>query len=71
MQEGQLKVALKVPDLDSLLELEQKGRSRGIPTHLILDKGLTQVPPGTITCLSLGPAPAEIIDSLAGHLALL
>ena len=71
MEEGQLKVAVKVPDLDSVLDLERKGRSKGIPVHLVRDRGLTQVPPGTITCLGLGPAPAGIVDSLTGNLALL
>jgi len=71
MEEGQLKVAVKVPDLNSVLDLERKGRSRGIPVHLVRDRGLTQVPPGTITCLGLGPAPAGIVDSLTGNLALL
>jgi peptidyl-tRNA hydrolase, PTH2 family len=71
MEEGQLKVAVKVPDLDSVLDLERKGRSKGIPAHLVRDRGLTQVPPGTITCLGLGPAPADIVDSLTGNLTLL
>jgi len=71
MEEGQLKVAVKVLDLDSILDLERKGRSKGIPVHLVKDRGLTQVPPGTITCLGLGPAPSDIVDSLTGNLALL
>lgn len=71
IEEGQLKVAVKVPDLDSLLDLERKGRSKGIPVHLVKDRGLTQVPPGTITCLGLGPAPSDVVDSLTGNLALL
>jgi peptidyl-tRNA hydrolase, PTH2 family len=71
IEEGQLKVAVKVPDLDSLLDLERKGRSKGIPVHLVKDRGLTQVPPGTITCLGLGPAPSDVLDSLTGNLALL
>lgn len=70
MNEGQLKVAVKVPDLDSVLDLERKGRSKGIPVYLVRDRGLTQVPPGTVTCLGIGPAPAEIVDSLTGNLAL-
>jgi peptidyl-tRNA hydrolase, PTH2 family len=70
MAEGQMKVALKVPDLDSVLELERKCRSKGIPVQLVRDRGLTQVPPGTITCLGLGPAPADLVDSLTGNLSL-
>jgi peptidyl-tRNA hydrolase, PTH2 family len=71
MEEGQLKVALKGRDLESVLDLERKGRAKGIPVYLVRDKGLTQVPPGTITCLGLGPAPAEMVDSLTGDLTLL
>ena len=71
IEEGQLKVAVRVPDLDSLLDLERRGRSKGIPVHLVKDRGLTQVPPGTITCLGLGPAPSDVLDSLTGNLALL
>src|SRR5438309_12124281 len=71
MEEGQLKVAVKVPDLDSVLDLERKGRSKGIPVHMVRYRWLTQVPAGTITCLGLGPAPADIVDSLTGKLALL
>lgn len=71
MEEGQLKVAVKAPDLESVLDLERKGKSKGIPVHLVRDRGLTQVPPGTITCLGLGPAPSDVVDSLTGNLALL
>jgi peptidyl-tRNA hydrolase, PTH2 family len=70
MEEGQLKVALKVPDLDSILDLERRGRAKGIPVYLVRDRGLTQVPPGTITCLGLGPAPADVVDPLTGDLTL-
>src|SRR3989442_13123073 len=57
MEEGQMKVALKVPDLDRVLELERKGRSKGIPVHLVRYRELTQVPQGTITCLCFCPRP--------------
>ena len=70
MDEGQMKVALKVPDLDSVLQLEKKGRAKGVPVYLVKDRGLTQVPPGTVTCLGIGPAPADLVDSLTGDLAL-
>jgi len=71
IEEGQLKVALRVPDLGSILDLERKGRAKGIPVQVVKDKGLTQIPPGTITCLGLGPAPAALVDSLTGNLPLL
>ena len=69
--EGQRKVAVKVKDEEELLELEEQAKELDLPNALIVDKGLTEVPPDTITCLGIGPAPAEKIDKLTGKLPLL
>jgi PTH2 family peptidyl-tRNA hydrolase len=69
--EGQRKVAVKVKDEEALLELEEQAKDSGLPNALIIDKGLTEIPPGTITCLGIGPAPAEKVDKLTGGLPLL
>jgi PTH2 family peptidyl-tRNA hydrolase len=69
--EGQRKVAVKVKDEEELLELEEQAKELGLPNALIVDKGLTEVPPGTVTCLGIGPAPAEKVDRLTGNLPLL
>ncbi len=69
--EGQRKVALKVEDEEELLELVEQAKDLGLPNALIVDRGLTDVPPGTITCLGIGPAPEEMIDRLTGKLSLL
>jgi PTH2 family peptidyl-tRNA hydrolase len=69
--EGQCKVAVKVKDEKELLELEKQANDLGLPNALIVDRGLTEVPPGTVTCLGIGPAPAEEIDKLTGTLPLL
>ncbi len=71
LYEGQRKIAVKVPSEKELGELEEAAEKEGLPHALIVDRGLTQVPEGTITCLGIGPAPAEMIDRLTGKLKLL
>jgi len=71
MSEGQRKIAVKVKNEKELLELEKKAKELALPNALIVDRGLTEIPPDTITCLGIGPAPAEKIDKLTGKLPLL
>lgn len=71
INEGQAKIALKVPNLNAILNLERQARAKRIPYYTVEDRGLTQIPPGTITCLGIGPAPSHILDVLTGDLALL
>jgi peptidyl-tRNA hydrolase, PTH2 family len=69
--QGQRKIALVVPTLEELEQLERSARARRIPTVWVKDAGLTEVAPGTITCLGLGPAAAIELDPVTGDLALL
>ncbi len=71
LNEGQRKIAVKVKTLNELLELKLKAKEARLPYSLIEDRGLTEVPPGTVTALGIGPAPANILDKLTGHLPLL
>lgn len=71
MGEGQRKVVVKVGGLEELMEVKRKADEVGIPNLLIEDAGLTQLPPKTITCLGIGPAPEELIDGVTGCLKLL
>ncbi len=71
MSEGQSMIALKVKEVTSLLELERKARNLHLPAYLVRDKGITQIPPGSITCLGIGPAPSGTLDILTRKLTLL
>jgi PTH2 family peptidyl-tRNA hydrolase len=69
--EGQRKIAVKVPTEKELYELEEAAEDLGLPHALIVDAGLTEIPEGTVTCLGLGPAPADRMDRLTSKLKLL
>ncbi|MEM2970910.1 MAG: peptidyl-tRNA hydrolase Pth2 [Candidatus Bathyarchaeia archaeon] len=71
ISEGQCKIAVKVKIEKEILELEKQAKELALPCALIRDRGLTEVPPGTITCLGIGPAPSEVVDRLTGKLPLL
>ena len=71
MKEGQCKIAVKIKSENELLELEKKAKELALPCALITDRGLTEVPPGTTTCLGIGPAPTEKIDIITALLPLL
>jgi len=71
IRDGQKKVVLKVATLNDLFLLKEIARREGLSTALITDAGLTQIAPGTITVLGIGPAPVEKLDKVVGKLKLL
>ena len=71
IREGQPKIVLKIDSLDQLLLRAKKAEEKGLPISIIEDAGKTQLEPGTITCLGIGPAPENIIDQITGDLKLL
>ena len=68
--EGQKKVVVKGTNESSLRELQQHARDVGLTCSLISDAGLTEVPPGTVTCLGIGPASETKINDITGNLSL-
>jgi PTH2 family peptidyl-tRNA hydrolase len=71
ISEGQCKIAVKAKSETEINELERKARNAGLPVALIVDRGLTEIPPNTTTCLGIGPAPANKVDAITGKLSLL
>jgi len=71
IDEGQRKVAVKVNSESELNTIRRNAEELGLVAVIIHDSGLTQVEPGTATCIGIGPAPAELIDKITGELPLL
>src|ERR1700682_1438584 len=68
---GMSKIVLDGRTEAQLKLLLQQALDAGLPAQLVRDAGKTLIPEGTVTCLGIGPAPAEQIDRLTGTLALL
>jgi PTH2 family peptidyl-tRNA hydrolase len=68
---GQKKIILKIGSLEELNKIQEQLKSEDIPSSLINDAGLTQLPPGTVTALGIGPVLSEKIDKITGDLKLL
>jgi len=71
LKQGQKKVVVKVSSLEELMNIFNEARKHKLPTCIIRDAGKTQLKPGTITCIALGPAPSRILDEITGKLKLL
>ncbi|KAK3084346.1 hypothetical protein FSP39_011928 [Pinctada imbricata] len=67
---GQPKVVVKTESEESLNELAIKARSLGLNASLIRDAGRTQIAPGSVTVLGVGPGPESLVNSVTGHLKL-
>ena len=71
LEEGQCKIAVKAKSEQELLKLTQKAKTLHLPYALVYDRGLTELPPNTLTCAGIGPAPSGQIDKITGNLPLL
>jgi len=69
--EGAKKVALEAESLEEIEELAGKANKLDIVNILIQDAGHTEVPPGTVTALGLGPDRTDLLDKVTGSLPLI
>lgn len=69
--EGQKKVVLEVDSKEEMLDFYRKVKKEKIPCFLVEDAGLTELEPGTMTALGIGPEREETLDKITGKLKLL
>ncbi len=70
-REGQKKVAVLCDDIEHMDFLKEMAKKRNIVAMEVTDAGLTEIAPGTKTCLGIGPGPEGIVDEITGNLSLL
>ncbi|QSG12916.1 Peptidyl-tRNA hydrolase [Halapricum desulfuricans] len=67
---GQKKIVLQADGESRLFELAEKAETEGIPHAIVRDAGHTQLDPGTVTALAVGPAADDRVDAVTGDLRL-
>jgi PTH2 family peptidyl-tRNA hydrolase len=68
--DGQKKVVLQGDGEQQLFELADKAEREGLPNAVIRDAGHTQLDPGTVTALAVGPGDEDAVDRVTGELSL-
>lgn len=67
---GQKKVVLEATGESELFGLADKAERAGLPNAIVRDAGHTQLDPGTVTALAVGPGEEETVDRVTGELSL-
>ena len=70
-KQGSKKVVLKADDLKALMKVKRALDKNNIRYVIIRDAGLTQIPPGTITCIGIEEMGEEKIDNITRKLKML
>lgn len=69
--DGGMKAVVTVESEDELEQRFKEARSKNIPAYLVTDAGETELEPGTVTALGVGPANANLVDDITGDLPLI
>ena len=64
------KIVVKCMSEKELRHIADIAESRGLNTYIVTDDGLTEVPPGTVTALAIGPYAEQFFVGLTDHLPL-
>lgn len=67
--DGAKKVVLKCDSEREIYDLNESAKRAGLITAVIKDAGHTEIAPGTVTCLGIGPDEEKKIDKVTGQQA--
>jgi PTH2 family peptidyl-tRNA hydrolase len=67
---GQKKIVLRADGESQLFALADRAERDRLPQAVVRDAGHTQLDPGTVTALAVGPADADSVDAVTGELSL-
>lgn len=68
---GQPKIVLQARNKEELLDLYNKAKATGLVVSKIADAGATELIPGTITAIGIGPGDKDEINKITSKLKLL
>jgi PTH2 family peptidyl-tRNA hydrolase len=68
---GQKKVVVKVDNIQTIYQIKEECKILGVISETITDAGFTQIMPGTVTCIGLGPDEDDLLDQITGTYGLL
>jgi peptidyl-tRNA hydrolase, PTH2 family len=67
---GEKKICLKC-NLEEMLRVYNEAKKAKLPCAIIKDAGHTQLEPGTITAMAIGPIEESLVDKITKNLKLL
>ena len=67
-KQGMKKIVLKVKSVEELKKYMALAHQANLTACIIADAGHTEVDPGTVTCVGIGPDDEEKIDKITGDL---
>jgi len=70
VSQGMKKVVVKGGVEEDLLRIYEECVRRDLPCSIVRDAGRTELEPGTLTAVCVGPAPSNMVDEITGKLQL-
>jgi PTH2 family peptidyl-tRNA hydrolase len=69
--EGMKKIVVSVNDIKEFMGIKERAKEARLPYAVIRDAGKTQLEPGTVTAMGIGPAEDGRVDKITKNLKLL